>query len=74
MTFEEARTLADLRNKELLATDFNDAVEVVHQDGSTFHYKGGVLEAHGKFLYAFSEHHHPDVFFLADLKRWGFIK
>ena len=78
MTYEEARTFADLREKDLVGetgdvpVTFNP-VEVVHLDGSTFYYEHGLLEAHGKFLMVFSEHHHPDVFFLGDLERWGFV-
>lgn len=69
----EAQTWAAAYDKKLLATDgrFRRSVVLVHEEGSTLHFRYAFLVRVDDFLFCFAEHHGYHFYHVEDLSFWA---
>jgi len=71
VSYEDAVSYAMEKDKDLQCGDFNGAVNVIHQDGSTFHFNYAISEYYDRYLIVFTEHNRFHIFYKDDLTEYS---
>ena len=71
VTYDDVFNYAKEKDKDLLCNDYKGAVNIIHQDGSTFHFNYAFYEDYDRYLIVFTEHHQFQIFYKDDLTEYS---
>lgn len=75
-SYQEAYQVAKETDNKLSAYDFHpyNLVEIIHEEGTSFHFKSSFLREWKDYIFVFTEHHGIHVYHRSDLYSYGEYK